>query len=861
MHRSKILVRTLFIFILLAGLIAGISLSPHASVHAAPQMQDVCGLMMAQWKFDQTPTPSTTKPAPSLSNVTASSDSGTGFLSSYLSFTNAGASTGKAWTASHWPATIDLTKFFEFDVSTVGYTGIILTFYVSTSNTTGPTNISLQYSTNGANFTPFNTNTYSTTVAPTLTSVTADFSSYTAVENNSNFKIRIYGYGATNVISTMHIANVTFTGCQPATPTPTSTNTGTPTSTGTPTNTPTATSTSTPTFTPSNTPTNTATPAPTGCLGATVTQWTFDGGVTTPFIGGGTFLYGTGLKGPTFPSGYSATSSDKAVSFTNWTSSTSSDPTDYVEFGINTQGRNVSTFSFAYLSSGTGPTKLDVYYSTDDGATVNSLSSSNILKNNSTSTWYSLSFDLTTITALSNNPNAEFKLFAYSASGSTGTLRLDNVTLAGNCINPGSTPTASAIPIYAPLSLVINEVAWAGTECNSSSEWVELYNPGSTPINLSGWSLVGYNPYYSTGVFNISLTGTILAGNYFLLADNKDLFQDNPVPDQYTTTLNLINNYQSLQLKSPGGTLVDSANYYGVNYYWPAGSASPNYATMERYDPPGGSISYDSASAWVTFAGPSSVSSITLDACGNPVQGTPGRANWATTVTETPSPLPTKTSQPTITPAPTPVPAVVLNEILPRPGSDWNGDGEVNNGDEFIEVENLGPGIADLTGWQLEVVPNDGSGSFTLPSLQLNPSERAVFFGSTTNLLLEDSGDTVSLVDSDNITEDAFTYPAVLQPDDSWCRIRDGIGYWRDGCFPTPGFENALSGTLPAPPPPQPGQGAACLLPDDAPSEFVLAECNGAGAGIWNQQYWNNLSGQKEYNVPDPNSKGQTYIQ
>ena len=84
-----------------------------------------------------------------------------------------------------------------------------------------------------------------------------------------------------------------------------------------------------------------------------------------------------------------------------------------------------------------------------------------------------------------------------------------------------------------------------------------------------------------------------------------------------------------------------------------------------------------------------------LDECGNPVHGTPGMVNWASTVTETPTPFPTATLKPTPTFAPTPVPAVDLNEILPRPGSDWNGDGAVNNGDEFIEVENLGPGIAD----------------------------------------------------------------------------------------------------------------------------------------------------------------------
>ena len=91
-------------------------------------------------------------------------------------------------------------------------------------------------------------------------------------------------------------------------------------------------------------------------------------------------------------------------------------------------------------------------------------------------------------------------------------------------------------------------------------------------------------------------------------------------------------------------------------------------------------------------------------------------------------------------------------------------------------------------------MPNNGTGSFILPSPKLNPNDRVVFFGSTTQLLLEDSGDTVRLTNSHGVIEDAFTYPAVLQPDDSWCRIRDGIGQWQRWMFSHPGFENSLSG-------------------------------------------------------------------
>ena len=133
--------------------------------------------------------------------------------------------------------------------------------------------------------------------------------------------------------------------------------------------------------------------------------------------------------------------------------------------------------------------------------------------------------------------------------------------------------------------------------------------------------------------------------------------------------------------------------------------------------------------------------------------------------------------------------------------------------------------------------------------------------GSTTHLLLEDSGDTVRLIDSHGVIEDAFTYPAVLQPDDSWCRIRDGIGHWRDGCFPTPGFENALSGICRRLHRLSPQGKRRASFPMIAPDEFRLAECSSSGAGIWNQQYWNDLSGQNEYAVPDPNNKWETFIQ
>ena len=443
-----------------------------------------------------------------------------------------------------------------------------------------------------------------------------------------------------------------------------------------------------------------------------------------------------------------------------------------------------------------------------------------------------------------------------SSANLTGTASAVNLTGTASSVN--LTGTASAIcssGAYSSLSLVINEVGWMGTEANSNDEWVEIYNPGTCAIPLNGWTFTIEDT--ST---DIGLAGTINAHGYFLLAENKDVFKNITI-NQPDSRLSLTNDGEALWLTSPTGTIIDTANYQDLS--WPAGIASNSnsklaYSSMERYYPPGGTIPGDSPSACVTFAG--STTNTPLDSGNNHVHGTPGYLNWASGVTETPSPTPTKTRAPTPTLAPTPVPAVVLNEILPRPGSDWNGDGVADNYDEFIEIENLGPGIVDLKNWKLDVMPNNGSGSFILPSRKLNPNDRVAFFGSTTHLLLEDSGETVRLTDSKGVIQDAFTYPPALQPDVSWCRIRDGIGEWRNGCFPTPGSENTLSGIAP-PSPPQPAGEITCQLPDSAPDEFRFAECSSFGAGIWNQQYWDDLSGQDEYAVPDPKNKWGTFIQ
>jgi hypothetical protein len=55
-------------------------------------------------------------------------------------------------------------------------------------------------------------------------------------------------------------------------------------------------------------------------------------------------------------------------------------------------------------------------------------------------------------------------------------------------LTPSPTPPDHKTP-FPPRSLIINELAWAGTVASAHDEWIELFNPSGAPINLNGWSL------------------------------------------------------------------------------------------------------------------------------------------------------------------------------------------------------------------------------------------------------------------------------------------------------------------------------------------------------------------------------------
>jgi hypothetical protein len=205
-------------------------------------------------------------------------------------------------------------------------------------------------------------------------------------------------------------------------------------------------------------------------------------------------------------------------------------------------------------------------------------------------------------------------------------------------------------------------------------------------------------------------------------------------------------------------------------------------------------------------------------------------------------------------------PILGISEFLPRPGFDWNNDGVVDVFDEFIEIINAGQIAVNLSAYRIDDEENLGSPPYTLPSLTLQPGERAVFYASESGILLSDAGDTVRLLRGSNV-EDAYTYSVVGYPDQAWCRLPDRLGYWNDPCFPTPNTPNALTGTTPLPPESVTGyRPSVCLLSDTTPEVFVYAECVVGGDDIWNRKYWDSADETEKLRL-DEKPKGETVFE
>ncbi len=157
-----------------------------------------------------------------------------------------------------------------------------------------------------------------------------------------------------------------------------------------------------------------------------------------------------------------------------------------------------------------------------------------------------------------------------------------------------------------------------GTEASANDEWIELFNPNTVSIDLSGWKVL------IAGDNTIILTDSVAPGGYYLLErTNNDPVSD--ISGDYTGSFGrygLNDTGEHLTLVDGSGAVIDEVDCINS---WYAGLKDKGLkTTMERIDP---TKSGNSPSNWASNDG---VTVNGHDAAGNPgnqIKGTPKARN------------------------------------------------------------------------------------------------------------------------------------------------------------------------------------------------------------------------------------------
>lgn len=152
-------------------------------------------------------------------------------------------------------------------------------------------------------------------------------------------------------------------------------------------------------------------------------------------------------------------------------------------------------------------------------------------------------------------------------AGFTGSFFSDQEAENNNVLQAGiwTTPTTSPSPIPSQVAnhVVISEVQIAGDgEASSDDEFVELYNPTSSPVVMDGWKLTRKNSSGTEANLVLSLNGTVPAHGYFLIADSDGYNGAATADANYSASSNqMTNNYTVLLYSDNQITLVDKLGF------------------------------------------------------------------------------------------------------------------------------------------------------------------------------------------------------------------------------------------------------------------------------------------------------------
>ncbi|MBN2229059.1 MAG: lamin tail domain-containing protein [Candidatus Thorarchaeota archaeon] len=364
---------------------------------------------------------------------------------------------------------------------------------------------------------------------------------------------------------------------------------------------------------------------------------------------------------------------------------------------------------------------------------------------------------------------------------------LDDITTGGT--NPYSIPAGTVIPAYGYLVLYQGAT---GVGLNNAGDTVNLLKPdGVTVIDSYTYSSSTDDVSYGresdgSPTWITFTTPTPGAANIIILANGDSVLINEFLPDP-----NTLYTEEWIELYNPLGETVNVSGYVlddittggTAPYTIPFGTTIPAYGYLVLYQSVT-NIGLNNAGDTVNYLMPDGTTvldSYTYTTSADDTsygRETDGSSIWTTF--DTPTPGASNGAGTGIGDL------ILLNEFLPDPNTLYS--------EEWIELYNPLSEVVDISGYIIDDLIGGGTAPYTIPAGTTIPAYGfIVFYQGTTNIALNNAGDTVNYISPDGMTVlDTFVYTSSAD-DISYGRETDGSSIWITFDVPTPGASNAGS--------------------------------------------------------------------
>lgn len=281
----------------------------------------------------------------------------------------------------------------------------------------------------------------------------------------------------------------------------------------------------------------------------TLSYWDFNGSNATPTVGTGTFLHIGGTNNAYFTgSTNDPASTDKGYSTNNYPTQSTNPRTAGVQANVSTMGFENINLRFDIRFSSTPADTWVLQYTTDALASSPIWVAVDTFIYSSSSTWFTETFDFSSISALNNNANVAFRLVSdfsgtssgYSAVSSSsystgGTARFDLVTITGDQVTPYEVAFEENSMTFSENSGTVYVVAEIKTIGNSSGSIDLQVSTLSNASNINDYNLMTSTAYIPTSK---TIGDTVLFA--FTLIDDAVIESDEYIICRFANGSNVI---------------------------------------------------------------------------------------------------------------------------------------------------------------------------------------------------------------------------------------------------------------------------------------------------------------------------------